>query len=252
MQPYKYFIFSSSFYSTSFSFSSKKKLQIQIHTKKILNLTPNRSSNSSTNRSISIDNNNAIEDFSTDYDDVDAALNNLERSLQENSLSTKPSDGKQLTGLARQQQQISASILDLTKSAELCEELFLMKHKYTFKKLKTYFFVLRDTYLSYYKSKKDYVELKTRPIEKYCLKNCEITPDLNVMASKFGICLKIFQSNEIIDLYLRAFNDESYSKWLAAIKLSSRNKTIDDAEAYKFEIDSALNLIEMQKSKKIA
>ena len=168
-------------------------------------------------------------------------MNNLEKSLQENSIG---SQSKQ------QSKVVSASILDLTKTSELCEEMFLMKHKYTFKKLKTYFFVLRDTYISYYKSKSDYTELKLRPIEKYCLKSCEITPDLNVISNKFGIFLKIFQSNEIIDLYLRAFNEDSYSKWLAAIKLASRNKTIDDSNAYKFEIDSVLNLIEMQKIKK--
>jgi hypothetical protein len=215
-----------------------KKLQIQIHTKQALNLTLNRCSSSSTTTTTTTNND--------DCDDVDAALNNLERSLQDNSISSKP--------LQQQQQQqpkiMSASILDLTKTTELCEEMFIMKHKYTFKKLKTYFFVLRDTYLSYYKTKSDYTELKMRPMEKYCLKNCEITPDLSVISNKYGIYLKIFQSNEIIDLYLRAFTDESYSKWLAAIKLASRNKTIDDVNAYKFEIDSVLNLIEMQKSKK--
>ena len=230
-------------------------MQIHIHTKQALN--SNRSSNSSTNTpNRSIDNESAniieinVDDYSNnnndELDDVDAALSKLEKSLQEHSVV----DTTVQKPLSKQAQTVSASILDLTQSAELAEELFLMKHKYTFKKLKTYFFVLRDTYLSYYKTKTDYKDLKTKPIEKYCLKNCEITPDLNFLTSKFGIYLKIFQSNEIIDLYLRAFNDESYSKWLAAIKLASRNKTINDADAYKFEIDAVLNLIEMQKSKK--
>lgn len=179
-----------------------------------------------------------------DEDDVDAALNKLEKTLMEQTISTK--NLSQATPNAS-----SASIInDLTQVPELCEELFLMKHKYTFKKFKTYYFVLRDTYLSYFKSKTDYCEIKTKPIEKYNLKNCEITPDLNVLANKYGILMKIFQLNDVVELYIRCLNDESYAKWLAAFKLASKNKTLSDTIAYQQEISAILNLIEMQKVKK--
>ncbi len=133
-----------------------------------------------------------------------------------------------------------------TGSAEelLCEDLFLMKQqKYTFKKYKSYYFVLSDThYLSYYKSRD---ESHGRPIDKINLKGCELVPDVNVAGRKFGIQLRVPTCDGMTEMSIRCSNEESYAQWMSACKLASRSKSISDA-SFKTEVNSILNLLSLQ------
>lgn len=130
---------------------------------------------------------------------------------------------------------------------ELSEYLVLLKQpKYTFKKLKTYYFILNDVhYLSYYKSKD---ECKGKPIDKINLKSCELAPDVNLASRKFGINLRIPSSEGMNEICLRCPNEESYANWMSALKLASKNKPLSDA-TYASEVNSILNLLNMQSKK---
>lgn len=160
--------------------------------------------------------------------DIDAALDKLEKELKLNNTNLKTL---------------------FNDVPEIGEEIELMKPtKYTFKKFKIYYFQLKDTYLSYFKSKEDLLK-KSKPLDKLNLKDSHLIPDLNIKSQKFCISLKV---NDLIDdsaqeLYLRFSTQQSYVKWVAAFKLASKNKTIADLDAYQFEIESINNLIEMQK-----
>lgn len=98
-------------------------------------------------------------------DDVDTALSKLEQSLD---VAQIPTDTKP--------NEIKLNIQDnkpLSKGdfkLELAEDLFLMKpQKLTFKKFKSFFFVLDSSfYLGYFKTKDD--SINGRPIDKICLK----------------------------------------------------------------------------------
>ena len=170
-------------------------------------------------------------------DDVDTALSKLEQSL----------DVAQISVETKTLVEVSKPINKGDFKLELAEDLFLMKpQKLTFKKFKSFFFVLDSSfYLGYFKSKDD---SKTgRPIDKICLKGCELTPDVNISNRKFGINLKVPSMDGMSEMTLRCPNEESYARWLSACKLASRNKTISE-QAFANEISSILNLLTIQQS----
>ncbi len=190
---------------------------------------------------------NSIED----EDDVDTALSKLEKSLDivesstdenKNGTSNKAIDHSNIeTHLVDNKVDIKDNL------NELCEELYLIKQqKYTFKKLKLYYFILNDThYLSYYKSRE---ESNGKPIDKINLRGCELVPDVNISARKFGINLHIPSTEGINEVSLRCVNEESYARWMSACKLASKNKSISDP-AFFIESKSILNLLHMQQQK---
>jgi kindlin 2 len=162
-----------------------------------------------------------------DTNDIDAALDKLEKDLKLNNTNTKTL---------------------FNDVPEIGEEIELMKPKYTFKKFKIYYFQLKETYLSYFKSKEDLLK-KSKPLDKLNLKDSHLIPDLNVKSQKFCLSLKIndLACGNTQELYMRFSTQQSYVKWVAAFKLASKNKTIADLDDYQFEIESINNLIEMQK-----
>lgn len=179
-------------------------------------------------------------------DDVDTALRKLEKSLEVIQL-TKNSNESQQT----KDDKTNSNTKNETSGEfklELAEELFLIKQqKLSFKKLKSFYFVLDSTcYLSYFKNKED--SKCGRPIDKICLKGCELVPDVNVSHKKFGINLKVPSIEGMTEMALRCPNEESYARWLSACKLASRNKKISDS-VFQNETNSILNLLQIQKSK---
>jgi hypothetical protein len=209
------------------------------------------------------DNNNNHDDVDDD-DDIDTALSKLEKSLDvtpavKTNLSNNETN-KQINNSSKPPIQKKASFItdninekqkriDSNRDCveELCEDLFLMKQqKYTFKKYKSYFFVLNDThYLSYYKCKE---ESNGKPIDKINLKGCELVTDVNVAGRKFGINLRVPSSDGMSEMSLRCPTEQSYAQWMSACKLASRNKSISDP-TFKSEVNSILNLLNMQQKK---
>ena len=187
-----------------------------------------------------------------DDDDVETALSKLEKSLDVVQLNnTNLKEENIINECIKKDSNNTDSKTNAVNSlndfsVELCEDLFLIKQqKYTFRKMKSYFFVLNDTYLSYYKSKE---ESKGRPVDKINLRGCELTPDVNVAARKFGINISVLSAEGMNTVSLKCPNEESYAQWMSACKLASRNKTISD-QIFRNEVKSILNLLQMQQKK---
>jgi hypothetical protein len=187
-----------------------------------------------------------------DEDDVDTALRKLEKSLDAAHLNETQEDTPNRSDLNTtsnsNREETNNNLIDSLDKVELSEDLYLFKsQKLTFKRFKSFFFVLDSAcYLSYYKNKED---SKTgRPIDKICLKNCELTPDVNLSNRKFGINLRVPSTEGMTELSLRCIDENSYARWLSACKLASRNKTIED-RSFTTETNSILNLFRMQQNK---
>lgn len=224
------------------------QLQCNMQTKRMLSnpsldfdsstTTNKRSSHGNGNFMSSPDSSGAI----YEDDDVDTALSKLEKSLDtvhvtsDNQRKTPPKDStKQSLDQGGQ------------FKLELAEELFLLRQqKMTFKKLKAFFFVLDSAcYLSYFKNQAESVN--GRPIDKICLKGCELVPDVNVSHRKFGINLKVPSSEGMTEMCLRCGNEASYARWLSACKLASCNRTISK-QAFNNEASSILSLLQVQQN----
>lgn len=141
----------------------------------------------------------------------------------------------------------SISTTTTTKNCEnqqLGEYLVLLKQqKYTFKKLKTYYFILSDThYLSYFKLRED---SNGKPLDKINLKACELVPDVSLTSRRFGITIRIPSPDGMTELCLRCPNEESYANWMSALKLASKMRPISDP-SYMIEVKSILNLLQIQ------
>ena len=203
------------------------------------------------------------DDENDDDDDIDTALSKLEKTLDvapiktdSNDLKAKINSSSKPVVSLNNKNEISTlnKKTELngngTSQVELSEDLFLMKQqKYTFKKFKSYYFVLTDThYLSYYKTKED---SNGKPIDKINLKGCELVPDVNVAGRKYGINLRVPSLDGMTEMSLRCPNEESYAQWMSACKLASRNKSISDP-TFKIEVKSILNLLSMQQKKNIS
>ena len=190
---------------------------------------------------------NSIED----EDDVDTALSKLEKSLDIAETSTDENrNGINIKSISQSniERHLTENKTDVKDNLnELCEELYVIKQqKYTFKKLKLYYFILNDThYLSYYKNKD---ESNGKPIDKINLRGCELVPDVNISARKFGINLQIPSTEGINEVSLRCLNEESYARWMSACKLASKNKSLSDPSFF-IESKSILNLLHMQQQK---
>ena len=114
-----------------------------------------------------------------DYDntDIDQALERLQNSLlgKSKALSTHSL--------------MHTNLLQQSSKENLRDYLRLFKpRRFTLKSFKRYWFVLRDTQLTYYISES---QQSGTPIEKISLKGCEILPDVNISAKKYAIRLMI-------------------------------------------------------------
>uniref|UniRef100_A0A8C0AQ15 Fermitin family member 1 n=1 Tax=Buteo japonicus TaxID=224669 RepID=A0A8C0AQ15_9AVES len=83
------------------------------------------------------------------------------------------------------------------------------------------------------------------PIEKLNLKGCEVVPDVNVAAKKFGIKLLIPVADGMNEVYLRCDNENQYARWMAACVLASKGKTMADS-SYHPEVHKILSFLKMK------
>lgn len=154
-------------------------------------------------------------------EDIDSALTDLQVSL-EGAL-------------------ISKGKINLTTVPELSDYLSFMKPKrFTLKGFRRFFFTLRDTYLTLYKSKDD------PPALNISLKGCEVTPDVNISGAKYGIRLEVPNHEGMTEYWIRCSSEEQYAKWMAACRLAAKGKTMADS-SYDIEVKSIQDFLSMQK-----
>uniref|UniRef100_A0A8C0AQF8 Fermitin family member 1 n=1 Tax=Buteo japonicus TaxID=224669 RepID=A0A8C0AQF8_9AVES len=158
----------------------------------------------------------------SEVDEVEAALSNLEVTLEGGNAS---------------------NILDITDIPKLADNLRLVRpRKLSLKAIKPYWFVFKDTSVSYFKNKES---AQGEPIEKLNLKGCEVVPDVNVAAKKFGIKLLIPVADGMNEVYLRCDNENQYARWMAACVLASKGKTMADS-SYHPEVHKILSFLKMK------
>ncbi|XP_062429483.1 fermitin family homolog 1 isoform X2 [Rhea pennata] len=159
----------------------------------------------------------------SEVDEVEAALSNLEVTLE---------GGK-----------ASNTLEDITDIPKLADNLRLVRpKKLSLKAFKQYWFVFKDTSVSYFKNKES---AQGEPIEKLNLKGCEVVPDVNVAGKKFGIKLLIPVADGMNEVYLRCDNENQYARWMAACILASKGKTMADS-SYHPEVHKILSFLKMK------
>ncbi|NWI62058.1 FERM1 protein, partial [Todus mexicanus] len=165
------------------------------------------------------------QDFASEseVDEVEAALSNLEVTLEGGNASN--------------------ILEDITDIPKLADNLRLVRpRKLSLKTIKPYWFVFKDTSVSYFKNKES---AQGEPIEKLNLKGCEVVPDVNVAAKKFGIKLLIPVADGMNEVYLRCDNEDQYARWMAACVLASKGKTMADS-SYNPEVQKILSFLKMK------
>uniref|UniRef100_A0A8C3A2P8 FERM domain containing kindlin 1 n=1 Tax=Cyclopterus lumpus TaxID=8103 RepID=A0A8C3A2P8_CYCLU len=158
-----------------------------------------------------------------EIDEVEAALSNLEVTLE--------------GGLT------DRILEDITDIPELADSLRLFRPKrLTLRPYKEYWFVFKDTTISYYKSKET---SSGEPMEQFHLRGCEVVPDVNVTEKKFGIKLLLPVADGMNEVYIRCDNQTQYAKWKAACILASKGKTMAYS-SYKSEVRNIQSFLQMK------
>lgn len=171
--------------------------------------------------SMSSDQNNHADEG--EIDEVDAALSNLEMTL----------DGGTADSLLE----------DITDIPKLEDYLKLFRpRRLTLKPYKEYWFVFKDTTISYYKNKES---ANGEPLEQLHLRGCEVVPDVNVTDKKFGIKLMIPVADGMNEIYIRCEDETQYSKWKAACILASKGKTMAYS-SYRTEVKNIQSFLQMK------
>ncbi|KAJ8009506.1 hypothetical protein DPEC_G00089590 [Dallia pectoralis] len=158
-----------------------------------------------------------------EIDEVEAALSNLEVTLE-----------------GAHTDRILEDITDIPKLADSLK-LFRPK-RLTLRAYKEYWFVFKDTTISYYKNKES---ASGEPIEQLHLRGCEVVPDVNVTDKKFGIKLLLPVADGMNEVYIRCDNDMQYSKWKAACTLASKGKTMAYS-SYRSEVKKIQSFLQMK------
>uniref|UniRef100_A0A671P7Z9 Fermitin family homolog 1-like n=1 Tax=Sinocyclocheilus anshuiensis TaxID=1608454 RepID=A0A671P7Z9_9TELE len=115
----------------------------------------------------------------------------------------------------------------------------------TLKPYKEYWFVFRDTTISYYKNKES---ANKEPIEQLHLRGCEVIPDVNVTEKKFGLKLLLPAADGMNEVYIRYDNETQYAKWKAACILASKGKTMAYS-SYRTEVKNIQSFLQMKSLK---
>ncbi|XP_059354236.1 fermitin family homolog 1-like [Carassius carassius] len=158
-----------------------------------------------------------------EIDEVEAALSNLEFTLE-----------------GRNADKILEDITDIPKLEDTLK-LFRPK-RLTLKPYKEYWFVFRDTTISYFKNKES---ANKEPIEQLHLRGCEVIPDVNVTEKKFGLKLLLPTADGMNEVYIRCDNETQYAKWKAACMLASKGKTMAYS-SYRTEVKNIQCFLQMK------
>jgi hypothetical protein len=119
-------------------------------------------------------------------DDIDAALTDLQVTLEGSNISNGPSD--------------------ITQVPELCDELRFFKPKrFTLKAFKRYWFTCRDLQLRLYKSREEAGGSES-PVYVINLRGCEVTPDVHLSQSRYGIRLEVPSAEGMTEMWIRCDN----------------------------------------------
>lgn len=116
-------------------------------------------------------------------DDIDAALTDLQISLEGSNINQGPND--------------------ITQVPELCDYLrFLKPKRFTLKAFKRYWFSCRDLQLRLYKTREDASSLET-PVHIINLRGCEVTPDVQLSQGRYGIKLEVPSVEGMTEMLIR-------------------------------------------------
>ncbi|KAF2905329.1 hypothetical protein ILUMI_00856 [Ignelater luminosus] len=159
-------------------------------------------------------------------DDIDAALTDLQTTLEGST--------------------INAHANDITQVPELYDELrFLKPKRFTLKAFKRYWFTCKDLHLYLYKSREEMVH-RGNPTHSINLKGCEVTPDVNISQNKFGIKLEVPSADGMSEMYIRCDDERQYAKWMAACRLAAKGRSLADS-SYDSEVQTILDFMQMQR-----
>ncbi|KAK6638924.1 hypothetical protein RUM43_007194 [Polyplax serrata] len=164
--------------------------------------------------------NNSIAD-----DDIDAALTDLQVTLEGTN--------------------ISNGCNDITQVPKLYDYLrFLKPKKFTLKQFRKYWFTCRDLKLTLYKSQED-ADNGGDPIHIINLRGCEVTPEVNIAQGKFAIKLEVASPNGMTEMWIRCDSEEQYAKWMAACRLGAKGRSLADS-SYEAEVKNIEAFLKMQ------
>lgn len=156
-------------------------------------------------------------------DDIDRALSELQMSLEGSHVSSSPAD-----------------IMHIPELADYLK--FLKPRRFTLKGMKQYYFTCKDMTLRYYKNSE---AVSDEPIEKINLRGCEVTPDVNLSQQRYGIKLEVPATDGMTDYIFRCSSEEQYARWMAAMRLASKGRSLADS-SYDAEVKSILAFLSMQ------
>ncbi|EDO36565.1 predicted protein [Nematostella vectensis] len=157
-----------------------------------------------------------------DDDDIDAALSDLQLTLEGSSHSTTS----------------PAKVNSLNTVPEIMDYLNLVNNC----DVKHFLSADSDTTLTVYKSQE---EAFGQPVQRMNLRGCEVTTDVNVSKDKYQIRMRL-QDNEEIEL--ACSTESQYAKWMAACRMASKGKTMADI-SYESEKAGIQAFLSMQHDK---
>lgn len=116
-------------------------------------------------------------------DDIDAALTDLQVTLEGSNINNGPSD--------------------ITQVPELCDYLRFFKPKrFTLKAFKRYWFTCRDLQLRLYKTREE-TNGSESPAYVINLRGCEVTPDVHLSQGRYGIRLEVPSAEGMTEMWIR-------------------------------------------------
>ncbi|XP_042181282.1 fermitin family homolog 2 isoform X11 [Oncorhynchus tshawytscha] len=171
---------------------------------------------------------NHMNNSEKEVDEVDAALSDLEITLEGGKTSNTLGD--------------ITSIPELADYVKVFKFVCIRPKKLTLKGYKQYWCTFKDITISCYKSKE---EAHGTPSLQMNLRGCEVTPDVNISSQKFNIKLLIPVADGMNEIWLRCDAEKPYAHWMAACRLASKGKTMADS-SYSLEVQNILSFLKMQ------
>nr|CAD7458813.1 unnamed protein product [Timema tahoe] len=157
-------------------------------------------------------------------DDIDAALTDLQVTLEGSHISSSS---------------------DIMQIPELFDYLrFIKPKRFTLKAFKRYWFTCRDLHLTLYKTREEATQ-GAEPAHHINLRGCEVTPDVNIAQSKYGIKLEVPSAEGMTEMMIRCDTEEQYAKWMAACRLAAKGRSLADS-SYETEVKSIVAFLQMQ------
>lgn len=161
-----------------------------------------------------------------DDDDIDAALTDLQTTLEGVNVDSIPND--------------------ITQVPELYNEMRFMKpKKFGFNSYKRLLFSYRDLNLYLYKTREEMIH-RSAHYYSISLQGCEVTPEVNISQRKYIIKLEVAEADGMTEMRIKCDNEDQYATWMAACKLAAKGRSLADS-SYKSEVESIKQLLQLQK-----